>query len=165
MSGGRTTLALLAGLVGGLVLAGSTTGEWFAVTGDRDVGGVPVPGGQGLAGGRVAAELLPVGLIAGVLALALAAVRGRVRRLVGGLLLLLAASSVWPIVRPFLGDAPGDPAAGLMAAIVGAGLVAIAGGLALRPDPPPSLSARYDLDVDDADEEWHLASGDEPDER
>lgn len=165
MSGGRTTLALLAGLIGGLLLAGSTTGEWFAVGGERDVGGVPVPGGQGLAGGRVAAELLPVGLAAGVVALSLAAVRGRVRRLVGGLLLLLAAASVWSIVRPFLDAPPGDPASGVMAAVAGAALVALAGGLALRADPPPRLSARYDLDVDDADDEWRLASGDDPEGR
>lgn len=165
MSGGRTTLALLAGLVGGLLLAGSTTGEWFAVAGEREVGGVPVPGGQGLAGGRVAAELLPVGLAAGVIALSLAVVRGRVRRLVGGLLLLVAVGSAWPIVRPFLGATPGEPAGGVMAAIAGAALVALAGGLALRAGPPPGLSARYDLDVDDADDEWHLASGDDPEER
>lgn len=164
VSGGRIILALLAGLVGGLLLAGSTTGEWFAIAGDRDVGGVPVPGGQGLAGGRVASELLPLGLAAGAVSLALAVIPGRGRRAAGGLLVLLAGGSLWPIVRPFVGGAPGEPASGLAVAIVGAALVAVAGALALRAGSPPGLSARYDLDVDDADDEWHLAADDDPEE-
>ena len=47
---------------------------------------------------------------------------------------------------------------GMAVAIAGAVLVAAAGGLALGSQPPPGLSARYDLDVDDADDEWRLAS-------
>lgn len=164
MSGGRTVLALLAGLVGGLMLAGSTTGEWFLMAGDRDVGGVPVPSGQGLVGGRVAGELLPLGLAAGAVSLALAVTPGRSRRLAGGVLVLLAAASLWPIARPFVGGAPGEPTSGLAVAIVGVALVAVSGGLALRAGSPPGLSARYDLEVDDADDEWHLAADDDPHE-
>lgn len=165
MSGGRAALALLAGVVGGLLLAGSTAAEWFAVAESREIGGVPVPGEGGVAGGRVAAELLPLGLVAAAASLALGVLRGRLRRLAGAALLALAAASVWPVARPVVGGAPGEPAAGLGAAAAGVVLLVAAGVLALRGDPPPRLSARYDLDADDADEEWRLASGGEPGER
>jgi len=158
MSGGRATLALVGGLTGGLLLAGSTTAEWFARGGTRDVGGVPVPDDRGLAGGELAAELLPLGLAAAAVALALGVGRGWIRRLAGGVLVLLAATSLWPVARPLLSDTAGYPTAGIAVAIAGAVLVAAAGGLALGSQPPPGLSARYDLDVDDADDEWRLAS-------
>lgn len=161
MSGARATLAMLAGIAGGLVLAGSTTAEWFALGGERDVGGVPVPDDRGVAGGEVAAELLPLGLAAAAVALVLVVGRGWIRRLAGALLLLLALASLWPVARPLVTGARGDPAAGIGIAIAGTLLVAGAGALGLRSQPPPGLSARYDLDVDDADDEWRLASAEE----
>lgn len=161
MSGARATLAMLAGIAGGLALAGSTTAEWFALSGERDVGGVPVPDDRGVAGGEVAAELLPLGLAAAAVALVLAVGRGWVRRLAGAVLLLLAVASLWPVARPLATGVRGDPAAGIAVAVAGAVLVAGAGVLALRSQPPPGLSARYDLDVDDADDEWRLASAEE----
>lgn len=163
MSGARATLALLAGIAGGLVLAGSTTADWFAQRGQRKVGGVPVPADDGVAGGELAAELLPLGLAAAAVALVLVVGRGWVRRLAGGVLVLLAAASLWPIVQPLLAGRAGEPAAGIAVAVAGVVLIAGAGVLGLRSQPPPRLSARYDLDADDADDEWRLASVEEAD--
>lgn len=161
--GGRPTLAMFAGIVGGLLLGGSTTVDWFAVGAEREVGGVMIPDERGVAGGTVAAELLPVGLAVCVVALSLVVARGRLRQGAGGALLVLAVGAAWLTLRPFLADPPGTPAAGAAMAMVGTLGAGVAGVLVLRPAAPPSLSARYDLDTDDADDEWRLASADELD--
>lgn len=161
--GGRAATAMLAGIAGGLLLGASTTVDWFAADASREIGGVLVPDERGVAGGRLAGELVVVGLAAGVVALGLAVVGPRLRRVAGVVLLGLGVVAGGLVIRGVLADVAGAPTTGVALAVAGALAVAAAGALALRPAARPGLSARYDLDADDADDEWHLASVDPAD--
>ncbi len=161
---GRAAAGLVLGVGGGLALAGSAVAEWVSVPADRAVGEVRVPDEDPVTGAEVAAGLLPLGLVVGLAALALGPARGWGRRVVGALLL---AGALAAGVHGGLGLAAapdGDLGAGVGALGLGVALTGAAGALALRPDPPPDLPARYDLDADDASDEWRLASGEAPGE-
>lgn len=170
MSGsGRARLLPVAvglALVGGLVVAGATSGHWVTAEELRAVGGVEVREPQGTAG----IDLAPQGVAAGVLGalggLALVVARGRGRRLVGVLLGLTGVATVGIValgVRAAL-DEPGQLTAAPGLAVLG-GLAVAAGGLVAlrRPAPPPVLGARYSIDEDAAteDDEWGMAGEDQ----
>lgn len=161
--GGRVGAAVLLGLVGGLMLLGGTTGAWISERVVTDVAGVQIETVEVRSGAEFAAVALPLGLAAVVASLALALPSSRVRRALGiGLVLagLVAAIAVGlgavEAARVGLGlEAP------VVAAAAGAMGVTAAGLLSLRAAAPPRLSARYDLDAEDPDDEWDLASADD----
>jgi hypothetical protein len=161
---GRATLAIVLAVVGGVVAAGGTAAPWVRIEEQRDIGGVPVPALETVGGMALAPGLLPIGLAAIVVGLALLVARGRLRVVVS-VLLLGAGAAAGGLALLGLRAAPteGDLAIGVFLAGLGTLLLVAAGVLGLRPAPPARLPARYDLDDrDDADDEWRLASGDEP---
>lgn len=165
---GRVGAAVLLGLVGGLLLLGGTTASWVAERSVEDVAGVPIESVGVRSGAEFAPVALPVGLAGVAVSLALALPVAGVRRLLGISLVLLGGGAAIAVVLGALRAAELglglEPA--VVAAVAGAVAVAAAGVLSLRPAPAPQLSARYDLDAQDPDDEWDLASAeDDPPEQ
>lgn len=154
------------GVLGGLLLVGATSSDWVIAEHLRQIGGVPLAEPRGTAG----VELAPHGVVAGLLAagagLALIAARGRGRRLLGVVLVIVgsvAGAFVVAGMRLALAE-PGQLTPAPWVAACGALATVVAGAMAWRrPAPPPALSQRYSIDAGDADgdREWGVAS-DEP---
>ena len=155
---GRAVAGLILGVAGGLALAGAAVAEWVAVPADREVGAVTVPDEETVAGAELAPALLPLGLATGVLSLVLALAQGRARRALGAVLVLAALAAAAHGVNGLVGSPAGELGAGPVVLGLGVAVTALAGMLGLRPGSPPTLPARYDLDADDADDEWRIAS-------
>jgi hypothetical protein len=166
--GSRVGAAVLLGIVGGLLVLGGTTASWVAERGVEDVAGVPIESVEVRSGAEFAPVALPAGLAAVVVSLALALPVAGLRLVLGVSLVLLGgaagvALAIGAVEAAGLGLGL-EPA--VIAAATGAVAVAAAGVLSLRPAPAPRLSARYDLDAEDPDDEWDLASAeDDPPEQ
>lgn len=167
--GGRAGLGLALAISGGLLLAGASMGAWARETRIDDVAGVPIESTLPTPGVELAPLTLPLGILAAALGFGLAVRVPAIRRtlgalllLVGGLALVLAARGA--VLALELGDRL-EPAGG--AALIAALAVAAAGLVAIRAPSTSSrgLPARYDLDVDEADREWDLASAEEDEDR
>jgi hypothetical protein len=161
---GAVSLAILAAVAGGLLLAGASTASWVVEERSRDVGGVALEEVQTTPGVDVAPQLVPLGLGTAVAGLAAAAVPRRVRRLGAVVVAGLAAAglgvSAWGLLQASRLD--GSLGAGPALALIG-GAIALAGGLLLlrRPSSPELLdSERYSVEGAQAagDDEWRLAS-------
>jgi hypothetical protein len=153
---------ILAVLTGGLMVLLAGAADWTAGVVTRKVGEVAVSEAAGTSGTRLAPALVPLGLLALGCGVALAALRGLPRR---GAALLALATGVSTIATVIVSAAA---ATGLTAAPFTAGLaaaiVATGGALGLRgPTRPPSRT-RYTIDEAErpADDEWSLASVEEP---
>jgi hypothetical protein len=167
VSRGRGGLALVLGVGGGLALAGASLASWARQVRTDDVAGIPVDSEVVTLGVELAPLALPAGIVAAALGFALAIRVDRVRRAVGALLVLAGGFGLVVVARGGVAAAElGALGSGTIVAGVSAVAVAAAGLLAIRPTapPPPALPARYDLDADDADREWDLASVEEEDE-
>ncbi|MDQ3710463.1 MAG: Trp biosynthesis-associated membrane protein [Actinomycetota bacterium] len=163
MSGRRGwLLPILAVLAGGLVLLLAGAADWTAGIVTRRVGEVAVSEAAGTSGTRLAPAVVPLGLLALAAGVALAALRGLTRR--GAALLALATGmgTIGTVVAGAAGQTGLTVApfvAGFAAAVVATG-----GVLGLRgPTHPPSRT-RYTIDEAQrpADDEWYLASVEEP---
>lgn len=159
---GRIVLAVLLAVTGGLATAGGAAGVWVREEVRRDIGGVPVTEVETLGGMAVAPRLLPLGLAAALAGLGLLVARGRLQQGVA-VVLLLAGVAAGALVGVGLLDLAGEGALGAGVAFAGLGAAGVvaAGVLGLRPARPATLPARYDLDADDTDDEWRIASDDE----
>lgn len=155
----RGAAALLA-TVGGLLMAGGSTGNWVVETVRTDLGGVARTDEVVTPGVELAGALLPLGVVAVAGGLAAFVVTGRLRRTLGVLLVLLGLAAL--VVAGFgvaeAANLDGDIGTAAFVAALGALSVAVAGVLALRPAGPARLPARYELDEDDdPDAEWREA--------
>lgn len=157
----RAGASILLAAVGGLALAGGTTATWLSDETVRDVGGVAVTDVSVTTGLELAPQGLALGVAAALGGLLLLLVRGRAQVAVGALLAVAGLAALVLVLVGAAGAGEGDTGGGLLAAVAGAAAVTAAGVLALRPAAPPKLSGRYDLD-DTGDEEWRIASSDEP---
>jgi hypothetical protein len=159
---GRASLAVVLAVVGGLATAGGAAAPWRRVEEQREIGGVLVPEVETIGGLAVVPALLPLGLAAAIAGLLLLVVRGRLQTVVA-ILLLGAGVTAGVLLALGIARSPraGDLGAGVAFAALGALLLGASGVLGARPAAPATLPARYDLDRDDADDEWRLASGDE----
>jgi hypothetical protein len=159
---GRVTLAVVLAVVGGLSVAGGTAAAWVRLEEQREIGGVPVAEVEAVGGLELAPALLPVGLVAAIAGLALLAARGRLQQAVAALVLLAGVASA-ALLAAGLAETPpeGTLAAGPAFSGLGALALAAAGGLGLRPASPATLPARYDLDAEEGDDEWRLASAED----
>lgn len=162
--------ALVLAIVGGLGLAGASLAAWVQRVRTADVAGVPVEAVEITLGVELAPLPLPLGIIAAVLGFGLAVRRDVVRRGVGAALLLVGAAALVSVGVGIAGAVgqEGDLSTGAYTAVAMAVVVAGAGLLALRPATaaPPTLSPRYDIDADDDDTEWDMASvEDDPEDR
>ena len=159
---GRVTLAVLLAVCGGVATAGGSLAPWARFEHTRDVGGVPMTEVETVSGMSYAPRLLPLGLAAALAGLALLLVRGRLQQ---GVAVAVTACGLAGCVLVVLGvgNMPPDAAFGAGVALAGFGALGMAGAgaLALRPAAPARLPDRYDLDADDGDDEWDLASDDE----
>jgi hypothetical protein len=164
---GRTGAALALGIAAGLTLAGASLAAWVREVRTEDVAGVPIEAVEVTPGVELAPLLLPLGIAAAGLAFALALPVPFVRRALGSVLILIGGLATVLAGRGIVAALALDAGveAGAFAAVLSSIGVAAAGLLAIRPaaPPPPRLPSRYDLDEDDADAEWDLASA-EPDE-
>jgi hypothetical protein len=159
---GRSTLAILLGAAGGLVTAGGSVAPWLRFEIEREVAEVVLPEVETIEGLALAPALLPLGIAAALTGLSMLVLRGRAQQAAGALLLLAGLAAGLLIAAGLAGaDTGGEVAAGAVFAGLGALLLLAAGALGLRPARPARLPDRYDLDADDADDEWRLASGDE----
>ncbi len=164
MSGRRVPpVAVGLAVVGGLLLVGATSSDWVTADHLREVGGVPLAEVRGTAGVAVAPQAVACGVLAAVAGLALIVARGRGRRLLGVLLVVVGALAGGFVAAGILRAAaePGQPTAAPLAAAGGATAIMAAGMVAWRrPAPPPTLSDRYTVDTSDADDdgEWRTAS-------
>ncbi len=162
-AGGLRAVALA--VVGGLLLAGASAGDWVLTERADQVGGIALSEVVRSQGYDLAPLALPFGLLAAVLAVPLAMLRGTARRLVGSVLVALGGAACLTVVSGYLRarGIEGTLSALPGLAFAGAVAVAAAGLFALRrPRPPRALGARYDLEAREADDEWELASEDEP---
>ncbi|MBA3373662.1 MAG: Trp biosynthesis-associated membrane protein [Actinomycetota bacterium] len=163
MSGRRGwLLPIMTVLAGGLALLVATAADWTAGVVTREVGEVAVTEAAGASGTRLAPAVVPLGLLALAVGVALAALRGLARR--GGALLAIG-TGVAAIVSVAAGAA-GET--GLTAAPFAAGLggvlVAAGGWLGLHGPVRPPPRTRYTIDQAErpADDEWSMASVEEP---
>jgi hypothetical protein len=163
----RSGLGLVIAMVGGLGLAGASLAGWVQRVRTDDVAGVAVETVDVTLGVALAPLALPLGIVAAVLGFGLAVRREVVRRGVAAALLLVGLAALISVGIGVLRAVglEGEVSTGAFVAVLAALAVAGAGVLALRPSSsaPPSLSARYDLDADDEDREWDLASADDED--
>jgi hypothetical protein len=158
----RRGLSAALGVAGGLVLAGATMAAWVREVRVDDVGGVPIESAAVTPGVELAPFALPLGLAASVLGFALLLRSPRVRAPLGVLLLVAGLAALADVVRGILAGLTMllGLESGAYAALAAALAVVAGGVLALLPaaPPAPALPARYDLDADEADAEWELAS-------
>lgn len=166
-SGGRSGVALALSVAGGLGLAASSSGAWVRREITSEIADVPRADVVTTAGVELSGAVLPLGVAAMAAGLLLAALRGRARVGTAGALLAIGVGAIIAVALGLVRAAGAD---GIIAPAAWFGLLAaagplLAGALALRPAPPPRLSARYDLDPDDTEDpeeaEWLLASDDE----
>lgn len=164
VSGRRAFPPVAVGLavVGGLVLVGATSGNWVLAESVRDVGGVELVAPQGTTGLEMAPQGVAAGVLGALAGLALVVARGRGRRLIGVLLLLVGVAACVVVgigVTRSLAE-PGQLTPAPWIALVGAGMIVAGGAVAWRrPSPPRALGDRYTLEGDEAaDDEWRLAS-------
>jgi hypothetical protein len=155
------------GVTGGLVLAGASLAAWVQQVTVSDVAGVPIETVAVTLGVELAPLALPLGVAAAALGFALALRAPRVRRVVGAALLVLGVFALLVVGRGIVAGLALQAGIGTGAVVAALGAVAVAsaGAVAIRPGaaPPPSLPARYDIDAEDDDREWHLASADDED--
>ncbi|WP_165492298.1 Trp biosynthesis-associated membrane protein [Egibacter rhizosphaerae] len=166
MRGGRGLAAVALVVAGGVALIGSATADWVTATRTVDIGEVPVPETRALEGTAFAPLAVVWGVLATVSGIALAAVRGRLRRLVGLVTLLVGVAAGAGIARGTVAALGLDAAIAAGPGVGALGVVAVLGGgaLAARGDPAPRLSSRFDLGPDEDGEpgdEWALAGGDD----
>lgn len=154
-------LAVAAGL---LLLLAAAAG-WVDGVDARDIGGVVVREPTSTSGTQFA----PNGVVAGLAALLggvmLAVVRGRARRIAGVAVGLVGAAGLTAlgigIMRASGADGQLTPAPAF--AVVCALGVVLAGWLALRGPQHPPAASRYRVEAErPADDEWSLASEDDP---
>jgi hypothetical protein len=159
---GRSTLAVLLAVAGGLVTAAGSVAPWLRFQTEREVAEVVLPEVETVEGLALAPALLPLGLAAAIAGLSLLVLRGRAQQAAAVLVLVAGVGAGVLIVAGLAGaEAGGEIASGAVLAVLGALLLVAAGTLGMRPARPARLPARYDLDDDDTDDEWRLASGDE----
>ncbi len=169
MNRSRAGLALILGIGGGLCLAGSTLAAWVRLVTVDEVAGVPLESQSVTLGTELAGAALPIGLAAALLAFGLVLRRPRLRRVLGAALLLLGVAGLVVVGRGIAAATAeeGDMAAAPVVAAVAAAAVTAAGVEALlrrAAQPAPALPPRYELEGDDEDEEWRIASGEDPPE-
>ncbi|HVL99421.1 MAG TPA: Trp biosynthesis-associated membrane protein [Egibacteraceae bacterium] len=158
----RTPLAAALAVVGGLVLAGATTGDWVVADRVREVGGVALVDPRATPGVAMAPQAVAAGVLGTFAGLALAVARGRGRRLVGALLVIVGVGGGAVLAAGVTRAArePGDLTAAPWIAAAGAAALVAAGVVAWRrPAPPPALGKRYSLEGAEDDDEWELAEG------
>jgi hypothetical protein len=159
------------GIAAGLSLAGASLAAWVRDVRVDDVAGVPIETVATTPGVEVAPLLLPVGIAAAAVAFGLAVRSRGIRSAVGAVLVLLGGLGTVLAAQGLLAalDLGGDVEPGAVAAVLAGPAIAVAGILGLRPgrardqDAGGGLPARYDLDADDADAEWDLASAEDED--
>lgn len=166
---GAVTGALVC-LVGGLVLLGSGVGDWVTETVERDLELAVVEEESTIPATTFAPALLPVGLLAVLIAAPLLGLaRGRGRPIAAS---VTAVTGIAGVVVVGLGiaralDAEGTTTAGPWVALLATLGIVGSAVLAQRraaPASEPALSSRYDIDAggagvsDDPEDEWHLAS-------
>lgn len=158
---GRSGLALTLAVGGGLALAGASLAAWVREVRVDDVAGVPIASETVTLGVALAPLALPLGVAAAALGVGLVLRHPALRRALGAVLVLLGAAALVAVglgVVDGLALGEGVEAGAVLAVTAGIAVTA-SGVLAVRrAPPPPTLPPRYDLDADDADAEWRLAS-------
>lgn len=152
-------------VMGGLLVAGATSGHWVTAEELREVGGVQLTQPQGTPGIEIAPQGVAAGMLGALGGLGLLVARRRGRRLVGGLLLATGAATLVVValgMRVALAE-PGQLTVAPALAVLGGVAIAAGGVVALRrPAPPSALGSRYSIDEAPGteDDEWDVAGED-----
>ena len=158
-------IAPLVAVIAGLTVLGATTAGWVVDTVTRQVGGLEVPEVAVMTGAEIQPQLIVVGLVLLLSAVPLAVAKGRLRRLIGvfvGVVALVGmVLAVAGIVRA--AELRGVLQASAWWALTGTGAGLVAGLFAAaRTGRPASLPNRFEIDgregaEDPQRDEWNLA--------
>lgn len=148
--------------IAGLVLLLAAAAAWVAGEDAREIGGVVVTEPVATSGTQFAPTAVVFGLVGLLGGVALGAVRGTARRVVGLILAATAAGAVAVLavgVRRALGD-EGVLTPAPYFALAAAGGLLVAGVATLRgPQRPPDRSPYRVAEERSGDDEWNLAGG------